>query len=305
MSERGTHGGDWPTISIVTPSYNQAAYLEETIRSILLQGYPNLEYLVIDGGSSDGSRRIIEKYQPWLSYWVSEPDRGQANAINKGLRRISGNIFNWINSDDVLLPDCLYAIVDAYRHHSDALLAGEVVSRYEASGATKRAHQTDLDYRRLIEFWNHSASIHPQGIFIPVQLMNKVGTMDETLHYAFDYDLFIRLTSIAKVTHIDRPLAEYRYHSTSKSVAQCHRFLPEICSVSRRYWRLIPNLDFPANDPQGAGLLFRVGCWQLIHGDIDGVGFMKEAWRVDPLKTISANVRYLPQWLRRRTSPPS
>ena len=294
-------GQGWPLISIVTPSYNQGAYLEETIRSILLQGYPNLEYVVIDGGSSDGSRDIIRKYEPWLSFWVSEPDRGQPSAINKGLQHISGEIFNWINSDDVLLPECLWIVADTYRNWPDALLAGDVLSRYESSGIEERASQTDLDHRRLIEFWNYSASIHPQGIFIPMQLMNKVGTIDETLSYAFDYDLFIRLTSIAKVAHIERTLAVYRYHAASKSVAKSHCFLPEICSVSRKYWGMMPDLDFPASDPQGAGLLFRVGCWQIVHGAFEGIGFIKEGWRIDPLRAISANLRYVPQWLWNRS----
>src|SRR5262245_29806610 len=99
----GTPGECWPRISIVTPSYNQGRFLEETIRSVLLQGYPDLEYIVIDGGSADDSVEIIRKYERWLSFWVSERDRGQVDAINKGLRRCSGVLRNWLNSDDFLL----------------------------------------------------------------------------------------------------------------------------------------------------------------------------------------------------------
>lgn len=101
-------GKPWPKISIVTPSFNQGQYIEETIRSILLQGYPNLEYIVIDGGSTDGAVDVIRKYEKWLTYWVSEPDKGQADAINKGLERCTGEIFNWINSDDILLPNVAF-----------------------------------------------------------------------------------------------------------------------------------------------------------------------------------------------------
>ena len=107
-------GHPWPLISIVTPSFNQGAYLEEAIRSILLQGYPNLEHILIDGGSTDGSVAIIKKYERWFTHWVSERDRGQAHAINKGLARCTGEIFNWINSDDYLMAGALRKIAATF-----------------------------------------------------------------------------------------------------------------------------------------------------------------------------------------------
>lgn len=110
LSDQVEDGVEWPRISIVTPSYNQGQFLEETIRSILLQGYPNLEYIIIDGGSTDNSLEIIKKYEPWLTYWVSEPDKGPASAINKGLQKCTGEWFNWINSDDLLLPKSLLTL---------------------------------------------------------------------------------------------------------------------------------------------------------------------------------------------------
>ena len=108
-------GSFWPKISIVTPSYNQGQYLEETIRSVLLQGYPNLEYLIIDGGSTDNSVEIIHKYEPWLHYWISEPDNGQSEAINKGFSKATGDILNFINSDDFLHPRAFEVIAFAYK----------------------------------------------------------------------------------------------------------------------------------------------------------------------------------------------
>jgi glycosyltransferase involved in cell wall biosynthesis len=107
LPEQMSDGSEWPRISIVTPNYNCGRFLEETIRSVLLQGYPNLEYIVIDGGSTDNSVEIIKKYEPWLTYWVSEPDKGQVDAINKGLQRVTGQWFNWINGDDILLSGSL------------------------------------------------------------------------------------------------------------------------------------------------------------------------------------------------------
>ena len=296
-------GRAWPRISMVTPSYNQGQYLEETIRSVLLQGYPDLEYIVIDGGSSDASREIIQKYQRWLSYWVSEPDRGQSSAINKGLQRVTGDVFNWMNSDDFLLPQSLQCVAEAYGDNPEALLAGDVLFQYDVSQKRERVPQTHLDFKRLVEFWNNSmSSFSPQGIFVPMQLMKKVGRLDEELHYAFDYDLFCRLTATAGAVYVKEPLAVYRYHPASKSVAQFHRFLPEICNVSRRYWAKISNLDLPASDPKGAGVLFRVGCWQFLHNDLRGMALIKEALGMDPLRAVSSTLRYLPQWLGRRWS---
>src|SRR5262244_3776597 len=105
---------DLPKISVITPSYNQARYIEETIRSVLLQGYPNLEYIIIDGGSSDQTTEIIKKYEPWLTYWVSEPDRGQSDAINKGFSKSTGRILNWLNSDDFLEKNALGRVATAF-----------------------------------------------------------------------------------------------------------------------------------------------------------------------------------------------
>lgn len=110
LPETQPNGQPWPKITIVTPSYNQGQFLEETIRSILLQGYPNLEYIVMDGGSTDGSIETIQKYEPWIDYWESEPDEGASHAISKGLEKASGMWFNWINSDDVLLPNALETV---------------------------------------------------------------------------------------------------------------------------------------------------------------------------------------------------
>src|SRR5690606_18735561 len=117
-------GRPWPRISIVTPSYNQGDFIEETIRSVLLQGYPNLEYIVIDGGSSDDTPAIIRKYQPWIAYWTSQPDNGQADAINKGLARSTGYIFQFINSDDIVERNCLATVARSIGDNT--LLAGAV-----------------------------------------------------------------------------------------------------------------------------------------------------------------------------------
>src|SRR5437773_6556922 len=110
----------WPRISVITPSFNQGQFLEETIRSVLLQGYPNLDYIIIDGGSTDGSVEVVKKYEPWLTYWVSEPDRGQSHAINKGWQRAHGDVLAWLNSDDTYNPDALRCAAEALQQNPAA-----------------------------------------------------------------------------------------------------------------------------------------------------------------------------------------
>ena len=112
----------WPKISVVTPSYNQGQFIEQTIRSVLLQGYPNLEFIIIDGGSDDNTLEIIRKYENWLTYWVSEPDRGQSHAINKGIRRATGEILLWLNSDDLVLPDAFNTVVSKFVENPEVRL---------------------------------------------------------------------------------------------------------------------------------------------------------------------------------------
>lgn len=218
--------GRWPRITVVTPSFNQGAYIEETIRSVLLQGYPNLEYIVIDGGSTDGSDEIIKRYDPWLSYWVSEPDRGQAHAIAKSLDLATGEVFNWINSDDLLLPGALRAIAGSIAGR-DAV-CGQVI-QFDEAGKEEVYAPSRLTARELL----YPTTLFQQpALWLRRALIQRCGGINQDLRYVFDWDLAIRyLALFPDVTYLDRPLARFRLHSRSKTISQGDLFLAEMADV--------------------------------------------------------------------------
>jgi glycosyltransferase involved in cell wall biosynthesis len=236
-------GSPWPRITVVTPSFNQAQYLEETIRSVLLQGYPNLEYLVIDGGSTDGSVEILERYAPWLDYWVSERDRGQAHAINKGFARCTGDVIGWINSDDLLLPGAFRLIGEAHRASPDAVLLGDVIDFDDATGATRVVRQRDVTLAYLLTPWSGRGAWHQPGIYVPLPLHRKVGPLDETLRYAFDQEWMCRLLREAPTGYLGAPVARFRLHGTSKTVGEATQWLPEQANVLARYSDQLSSAD--------------------------------------------------------------
>jgi glycosyltransferase involved in cell wall biosynthesis len=235
-------GCPWPLISIVTPSYNQAGFVEETIRSVLLQGYPNLEYIVMDGGSMDGSARIIREYDEWLSHWVSQRDGGQANAINRGFGRATGVLVGWINSDDCLLPGALQALGEAYRQHPQSVLLGDVV-HVTASGAPIRTlHQSSISLRHMILIGGTDQRWNQPGTFVPRFLHEQAGGLDATLRYVFDRDWMCRLLLAAPVHYLACPVASFRIHGRSKTSAESDRWLPELLMVMERH---LDRLDEP------------------------------------------------------------
>jgi glycosyltransferase involved in cell wall biosynthesis len=205
---------EWPRLSIVTISYNQAAYLEETIRSVLLQGYPNLEYIVIDGGSEDASVDVIHKYERWISYWVSEPDGGSTFAINKGLRRAAGEWVGLQNSDDFYYPGCFCSFAQTLRRSSDVgLVTGDVMLIDRDSMPIRDLRFTTPTYRELLALGMNLAQ---QAAFWRTGIHNKIGYWDETLDCAVDYEWFVRLTKNYKAAHVPEVWGAYRLHEEGK-----------------------------------------------------------------------------------------
>ena len=214
-------GNSWPKISIVTPSFNQGRFIEETIRSILLQGYPNLEYIIIDGGSSDETVEVIKKYERWLSCWVSEKDAGQADAINKGLHYATGEWFNWINSDDLLSPGALYEI--ASLASGQGVVAG-VTENFDSIGICEKIANARLDPVALVS-GSHSVVFHQPSLWLRLTYLLDCGGIDPKLHYVFDWEMLIRyLASYSTVAYTNKTLARFRLHDASKTVSLPHRF---------------------------------------------------------------------------------
>ncbi len=225
----------WPRLSIVTPSYNQGQFLEETIRSVLLQGYPNLEYIIIDGGSTDGSVDIIRKYNPWLSHWVSEPDQGQSHAINKGFLRAKGDWLAWINSDDIYEPGALKAIGQhASANPSFQLIYGNlflVNNKGEIVGTLQGGYSKE----KLVEFFRGFFGISQPASFFRQDLVRSIGPLDESLHYIMDYELFLRASEVCEFHYINHYLARFREHDMSKTGSYKLQFAKEHIQVAERY----------------------------------------------------------------------
>ena len=230
-------GKPWSKVSIVTPSYNQGQFIEETIRSVLFQGYPNLEYIIIDGGSTDGSVDIIRKYEPWLAYWVSEPDQGQANAINKGWRRSSGEVMAWLNSDDVYLPKAVGDVTEFLCSNGSVDVAyGDAFYIDERSQTIERFIAHHFDLLKLLHY-----NILPQpAAFIRRNAIVKVGGLDESFHLCLDHDLWLRMSGKCRFQYIQKPWAQYRLHPSSKGSTQ-HRIRWE--ETIRMLERFLANQD--------------------------------------------------------------
>jgi len=230
-----------PRIIIVTPSFNQAQYLPETIESILNQNYPNLEYTIIDGGSTDNSVAIIKKYESHLLYWCSEEDRGQSDAIMKGFNKATGELFAWVNSDDVLFPGCLRQIAEHYVKSAKPDIITGNVAYIDDQGKITRYVRLPKQSRF---FFSHGVwHVSAPAVFFRASLFRDVGGLDFRYHLCMDLDLWVRMINAgARIEHIKEYLGGFRWHGPSKSTVaskkQPIRSHPEAVEIFSNY---VPN----------------------------------------------------------------
>lgn len=232
--------GQYPKISVITPSYNQASFLEATLLSVLDQNYPNLEYFVIDGGSTDGSVEILKRYSDKLTWWVSEKDTGQSNAINKGFARCSGEIVCWINSDDLLLPGTLEIVAKSFSDQNTFWLTGNC-HKIDAKGGNMGEIYCQLP--RSAEDWLNSFA---RGFSFPIvqpstfwrrSVLDQVGFLDEKLHYSFDHEFLFRILSFyGKPVVVEYALSAFRLHGDSKTVSNTTAFNRENRKIARMHF---------------------------------------------------------------------
>ncbi len=212
----------WPRISIITPSLNQGQYIEETIRSVILQNYPNLEYIIIDGGSTDNTVEIIKKYENQISYWVSEPDQGQSDAINKGIAKASGEIFNWINSDDLLEKNALFHISSAFIEHSNAEVVFGLESDFWMDGSGRvDIHKTTLC--KTLEETLYKGHIVQSPTYFNMGVVKQLGFLQTELHFLMDAEYWMRFVfthGISRIRYIPNKITRFRIHDLAKT-SQC------------------------------------------------------------------------------------
>ena len=237
-------GRPWPRVSIVTPSYNQEQFIEETIRPVLLQGYPNLEYVITDGGSTDGTIEILRKYGDAI-FWLSEPDEGQSDAINKGLHMARGEILAYLNSDDTYMPGTISTAVAYFQDNPDVdMVFGDCNIIDEHSSVQGLILTKEFDLTRLLR----TDFIPQPTVFFRRQVLDTVGFFDARLHYAMDYDLWLRVACRQRIRRIPCIMANFRLSHGSKSVSQLEGFFADLVTIFDRMaqdegWKQYLNLS--------------------------------------------------------------
>ena len=228
-------GQSWPKISIVTPSFNQGAYLEKTIRSVLLQGYPNLEYIIIDGGSTDQSVEVIKKYEQWIDFWVSEKDQGQSHAINKGLAKTSGELLGWLNSDDYYLPGALFKFARAYLEDTSVGAIYGQGNVIDEAGTIVHIPKLELVTKESLFGWCFGNDFMQPSCLFTRKAWQESGPLDESLNFALDVEFWIRISDRFTFKRISDVLSIALSHSQAKTTSMRNRGYAEFAIVLMRH----------------------------------------------------------------------
>jgi glycosyltransferase involved in cell wall biosynthesis len=221
-----------PKVSIITPSYNQGRFLEASILSVLQQDYPNLEYIVVDGGSKDESVEIIKKYQDRFAWWVSEKDKGHADALNKGFSHATGEILAWLNSDDIYFPGAVSEAIGALMDHPKVGMVygdADLIDDLGAPAGQFASKQTS--YRQMLR-----GSVHiPQATtFFRTDVWRRVGPLDLSLFFSFDYDLWVKIAKVSDILYVPSRWAKFRIHESGKTIVNDDRCYPDMLRVLER-----------------------------------------------------------------------
>lgn len=272
-----------PLITIVTPSYNQSRYLEQTIRSVLDQDISSIEYFVIDGGSTDSSVEIIRKYEKQLAGWMSEKDQGQADAINKGFKRAGGEFVAWLNSDDVYQPGAIQKALEIFQRHPEVgIVYGDVLS-IDAEGNVFNL-QTFKPYS--VEDLMAFNIISQPAVFMRRSVLEQAGLLDLSYHLLLDHHLWLRMACLAPIVYVPRTLAAARYHTEAKNLARTADF-------GREAFRIVDWMKFnPAfsslfekNKSRILAGAYRLDAFYLLDGGFYGASLKAyaNAFRYNPL----------------------
>lgn len=288
-------GTPWPRISIVIASLNQPAFIEKMLRSALLQGYPDVELILEDGGSRDETLAIIRRYEPWITYWISEPDRGQSHAFNKGFAHATGSLVNIFDTDDYFTPGAFGAIGAFHARQPECLIACDVIRTWEGTMQNEVYFPENIDLRGYVQWWKTYHHGQP-GLFYPRALLDVVGPIDEDLHYLMDYEWTLRFLAHTPMVAIGVPAAVIYHNAACKSIKEAHNFILDLARVSAKQYVTFPELEAEGNRHMSAALM-GTGMGRLSRGHTDGWRFVREA-----LATHAGWALYsvFPGWFLRR-----
>lgn len=236
-------GGAWPRISVITFCYNQGRFIEEAIRSVLLQGYPDLEYVIADGASTDGTVEVIRKYEPWLARWTSAPDRGPAHALNVACPGLTGELIGLMASDDLYLPEAFRRFAEAHAAAKGSLLVGAVEMFRDGGEVMWIERPSGLTLDNALNPLEPDLHWNERGLMVPAAVFRAAGPFDETLRYCTDQDQLCRLLQHAPVAYVDAVVARFRVHPAGNTATNKVAIMREWLELVQRYWHVRPRLD--------------------------------------------------------------